>query len=162
MAGKNGQLTFQNGGFVAGVTRVVTTGPQGPTGPQGVAGPTGPTGATGATGPAGPSNITGATATSLTGYLKGNGSLVSGVATVPVADVTGLWYYDTFVDGDLTAGMLTVDHNLNGDAVHVTVVDNSNKLVVPDEVNYVTVNQVTIDLSSFSPLASTWKVRCSL
>ena len=61
-------------------------GPQGPQGiqgiqgPQGVQGPTGATGATGATGPqgpAGPNSVSGSTATTLTGILKGNGSVVS-------------------------------------------------------------------------------------
>jgi len=47
-------------------------GPTGPTGPAStVVGPTGPTGATG------PNNITTSTTTNLTGFLKGNGSVVS-------------------------------------------------------------------------------------
>ena len=75
-------------------------GPQGPQGiqgiqgPQGVQGPTGATGATGATGPqgpAGPNSVSGSTATTLTGVLSGNGSVV-GTATVdsaPDASHTG-------------------------------------------------------------------------
>lgn len=71
-------------------------GPAGPTGATGTTGATGPTGATGAagaagatgaTGPAGPNTVTGSTTTTLTGYLKGNGSAVSAQAVpIPVTD----------------------------------------------------------------------------
>lgn len=60
------------------------TGPTGPQGIQGVTGPTGPVGAdstvpgpTGPTGPTGPNNITTSTTTNLTGFIKGNGSVIS-------------------------------------------------------------------------------------
>lgn len=59
------------------------TGPQGPagsTGATGPQGPAGPTGSTGAQGPAGPNQVTSSTATTLTGLLRGDGSLVSGSA----------------------------------------------------------------------------------
>lgn len=52
----------------------------------GIVGPTGPTGATGA---AGPNTVTGSTTTTLTGYLKGTGSIVSASTTVAAADLTG-------------------------------------------------------------------------
>jgi hypothetical protein len=58
-------------------------GPQGIQGPAGLDGATGPQGAqgpqgaTGATGADGPNNITTSTTTNLTGFLKGNGSVVS-------------------------------------------------------------------------------------
>lgn len=60
-------------------------GPQGDTGPQGIQGPKGDTGDTGPQGPAGPqgpqgvagpNSISNATATSLTGILRGNGATV--------------------------------------------------------------------------------------
>lgn len=44
----------------------------------------------GVEGPQGPNSVTGATATTLTGYLKGDGAAVSAVASVPAADVSGL------------------------------------------------------------------------
>ena len=65
-------------------------GPTGATGPQGPQGDPGPTGATGPQGPAGPNLVDGTTSTSLTGYLKGNGTVVSASTTVPNTDVTGL------------------------------------------------------------------------
>lgn len=74
----NGTVADQGGG----VARI--TGLQGPQGIQGIQGPTG------ATGPAGPNLVTLATATNLTGYLKGDGTLVSVFLTVPHTDITGL------------------------------------------------------------------------
>jgi hypothetical protein len=52
-------------------------GPSGPSGPSGPIGPSGPTGATGATGPTGPNSITTETTTNLTGFIKGNGTVIS-------------------------------------------------------------------------------------
>lgn len=54
-----------------------STGPTGPTGLTGATGATGPTGPTGATGATGPNNITTATTTNGTGFLVGNGSVIS-------------------------------------------------------------------------------------
>jgi hypothetical protein len=49
------------------------------------------TGAAGATGAAGPNNVTAATATNLTGFLKGNGANVSAAAAVALGtEVTGI------------------------------------------------------------------------
>ena len=53
---------------------------QGIQGLQGIQGQTGQTGATGATGAAGPNQVTTATATTLAGTLRGNGSVVSALA----------------------------------------------------------------------------------
>ena len=104
------QLVFPNGtvslaGGVATITGL--QGPPGPTGPQGLTGPQGPVGPTGATGPAGPQGATGpagatgaqgpagpnevslSTATTLNGFLRGNGTSVV-VASPAISDVTGL------------------------------------------------------------------------
>lgn len=50
-------------------------------GPAGAQGPQGATGATGAQGPSGPNQVSASTSTTLSGILKGNGTVV-GVATV--------------------------------------------------------------------------------
>ena len=50
-------------------------------GPAGAQGPQGATGATGAQGPSGPNQVSATTSTTLSGILKGNGTVV-GVATV--------------------------------------------------------------------------------
>lgn len=57
------------------------TGPQGPAGAQGPQGQPGATGATGPQGPAGPNSVGATTATTLSGLLAGDGSVVS-VATI--------------------------------------------------------------------------------
>lgn len=67
-------------------------------------------------------------------------------------------FIQNFVDGDLVAGVLTVNHNLNSNPVSVTVRDNNGDIVVPDAVTMVTVNQITVDLTSFGVIAGTWSV----
>jgi hypothetical protein len=93
------------------------TGATGPAGEQGDQGPPGETGSTGATGPQGdpgPNEVTATTATDLTGYLVADGSNIDAVATIPIADVTGL---QTALDGkqplDATLTALAA-YNTNG------------------------------------------------
>jgi hypothetical protein len=68
--------------FVVSVWTKETSLPVGPQGPVGAAGPQGSTGA------AGPNNVTGSTTTTLTGFLSGNGSVVS--ATTNGSTLTNL------------------------------------------------------------------------
>lgn len=68
-------------------------------------------------------------------------------------------FSDTFVNGDLSTGVLTVTHDLNSSIVGVTVIDNNGKIVLPDEVTITGANTVAIDLTSFGTLAGTWSVR---
>lgn len=63
----------------------------------------------------------------------------------------------TFVNGDLVAGVYTANHNLNYQYGTVIVYDNTNKQVIPDDVTATTANSSGIDLTSFSPIAGTWK-----
>lgn len=97
----NGTVADQGGG----VARI--TGLQGP---QGIQGPTG------ATGPAGPNLVTIATATDLTGYLKGNGSTVSVLLTIPRTDITGLGTLATQngTFSGTSSGTNTGDQDLSG------------------------------------------------
>jgi hypothetical protein len=97
------------------------TGPQGPpgvkgdTGDQGPAGPQGATGSAGPAGSAGPNQVTTATTTDLTGFLRGNGSAVSGSA---------------FALSDLPAGSLDLQQPtwLNG-AWSLQTIDQTNYFV---------------------------------
>lgn len=68
-------------------------------------------------------------------------------------------YSTSFVDGDLSTGVLTVTHNLSFDYPVVVVYNNSNKQVDPDDIEYVDSNSVKVDLSSFGTLSGTWYVR---
>lgn len=64
----------------------------------------------------------------------------------------------TFVNGDLSTGVLTVTHGWALSApyvVSVVVFDNNNQQIIPDVVTGLT-NSVTIDLTSFSTLSGTW------
>jgi hypothetical protein len=61
-----------------------------------------------------------------------------------------------FVDGDLTAGVLTISHNLGRQYVQVQVFDNTNTLVIPDDITLTDSNTTTIDLTSFGTLTGTW------
>lgn len=71
----------------------------------GLQGATGATGATGAAGAAGPNTVTTSTTTNLTGYIKGDGTNISGVATIPAADI------DSAIarDSELTAAIDALD-----------------------------------------------------
>jgi hypothetical protein len=67
-------------------------------------------------------------------------------------------YVNTFTDGDLTAGVLTVTHNLNAQYVSVTVYNNNDLIIIPDDVDATGVNACDIDLTSFGTLTGTWRV----
>jgi hypothetical protein len=66
-------------------------------------------------------------------------------------------FQQDFVDGDLTAGVLTVNHNLNSQYVSVTVYNNSNLIIIPDDVTATSTTVSTIDLTSFGTLSGTWR-----
>jgi len=64
----------------------------------------------------------------------------------------------TFVDGDLTTGVLTITHNLGLSAPYpmsITIFDNTGLMIVPDDVTGST-NSHDVDLSSFGTLTGTW------
>lgn len=68
---------------------------------------------------------------------------------------------NTFVDGDLVAGVLTVTHSLGVSPNQVSIYDNSDNLVWPDAIFSVDVNNTDITLSSFQSayggaLLGTW------
>ena len=68
------------------------------------------------------------------------------------------FFNSEFTDSNLSASVLTVDHNLSASFPLVTIYDNNNQILLPDDVTFIDVNQVTVDLSSFTPLVGTWNV----
>jgi hypothetical protein len=75
------------------------------------------------------------------------------VATALAGDIVS-----TFTDADLTAGVLTITHNLDLDApypINALIFDNNSKQVLPDSVTGLA-NSVEIDLSSYGTLTGTW------
>ncbi len=61
-----------------------------------------------------------------------------------------------FDQTDLVSNTLTVTHNLNDEWCSVSVYDNSRQIIVPTAVVSVDANNLTIDLSTFTPISGTW------
>lgn len=76
-----------------------------------------------------------------------------------IYDGSNTTYEASFVDGDLSSGVLTVTHNLNEQFVDVQVVDDNNKLIQPDDITFSSTTALNIDLSSFTPLNGTWNLK---
>jgi len=101
---------------------------------------------------------------SLTQLVDGTSYLIAGanvsITSASNGAVTINAFNDTFTttfgDGDLVSGIFTANHNLNFQYATVIVYDNTNKQVIPDEVNAATANATDIDLSTFAPIPGTW------
>ncbi len=65
-------------------------------------------------------------------------------------------HVEGFVDADLTAGVLTLNHALVSQYCLVQIYDNNNKQVLPDEITLTDANNSAIDLSSMGTLTGTW------
>lgn len=62
----------------------------------------------------------------------------------------------SFVNADLSSGILTVTHNLGYKYVVVQVYDNNDNLILPDEITVIDTDSLTIDLTSFGTITGTW------
>ena len=62
-----------------------------------------------------------------------------------------------FTNASLAAGVLTVTHNLNSQYVAVTVYNNSDLIIIPDDVTATSTTVCTIDLTSYGTLTGTWR-----
>jgi hypothetical protein len=67
-------------------------------------------------------------------------------------------YYQGFTNSALSAGVLTITHNLGHKFCQVQVSDNTDKVITPDEITFSTINSLLIDLSSFGSITGTWNV----
>ena len=67
-------------------------------------------------------------------------------------------YTTDFDNGDLSSGVLTVTHNLSAQYVLCQVYDNSDQLVVPDDITLSSSSALAVDLSSFGTISGTWNV----
>jgi len=62
-------------------------------------------------------------------------------------------YELTFDDDDLSSGgVLSVTHDLARKYVQVTIYNNNDKIISPDEVEAIDINNINIDLSSYTPI----------
>lgn len=67
-------------------------------------------------------------------------------------------FTQTFVDGDLTAGAITINHNLGEQYPVITIVDGDNTMIIADEITFGSTNAFTLDLSSYGTLVGTYKI----
>lgn len=80
----------------------------------------------------------------------------SGYSGAPGA--SGSAYTMSFTNSNLSAGILTVTHNLGSKYCCVAVSNNNDKQVVPNEVTFTSTSALAIDLSGFGTLSGTWNV----
>ncbi len=64
----------------------------------------------------------------------------------------------SFVDGDLAASILTVNHNLGNRYVTIAIYDDSEDLITPGTISTINSNSLSVDLSSFTPISGTWNL----
>jgi hypothetical protein len=77
--------------------------------------------------------------------------------------VAGSRFEQSFDDGDLTAGVLTVTHSLGTKYNHVTVYNNSDGVIIPTEITAVNTTGATVDLTGAQvaeggAIPGTWNV----
>ncbi len=67
-------------------------------------------------------------------------------------------FRETFDNGDLAAGILTVTHSLGNKIAFCQIYNNSDKQITPDEITLVNTTSLTVDLSNFGTISGTWNV----
>jgi len=67
-------------------------------------------------------------------------------------------YRTSFINSDLSSGILTVTHNLGQQIVLVQIYDNNNKKIEPDEITLTNSTSLLVDLTSFGSLSGTWNI----
>ena len=66
-------------------------------------------------------------------------------------------YSLTFTSASLSGGILTVNHSIGIQYVgSVTIIDNSNNPVLPDNITYSGINSLTVNISS-QTVSGTWR-----
>jgi len=80
-------------------------------------------------------------------------------ATTPVVIVTASKIYrKSFINSEVSGGVIVVTHNLGNKIVLVQVSDNLDNVISPDQVTLLNSTQAQITLTSFVPLTGTWNV----
>jgi len=72
-------------------------------------------------------------------------------------------YSQTFTQADLVDGVLRVEHNINAkdEIVSVTIRNDNNKIIDPDDINIINADIVEVDLGSAEPIDGTWAILIS-
>lgn len=94
----------------------------------------------------------------LTGEVNGGPVIIDSGTSPVVIQTTGLVYRLSFTQANISAGILTVNHNLGQKIVFVQVNNQLSRLITPDVVTLTNANSLAIELTSFLPLAGTWNV----
>ena len=67
-------------------------------------------------------------------------------------------YRQSFSNASLDSGVLHLIHSLNENFIQVTVYDNFNRVMIPDEIILVSPNQTDINLNSLGTLVGNWNI----
>ena len=94
----------------------------------------------------------------LAGAITSNPVMLDSGTSGITINTTSKVYRDSFVTGELSAGILTVPHNLSQQIVIVQVSNQLNQVIVPDLITLTNSTTCSIDLSSYVPLVGTWNV----
>lgn len=81
---------------------------------------------------------------------------MAGTVAAPIAIARA--YRTTFTNATLSVGTLTLTHGLGKQDVTVTVIDNNNKQIIPDEITFTNSTSLVIDLTTYGTLSGTWRV----
>jgi hypothetical protein len=102
-------------------------------------------------------NLQGKTIT-LTGDVSGGPVIIDSGTSPVIIPTTGLVYRLSFTTANVSAGILTVAHNLGQKIVVVQVNNNLSRVITPDVITLTNSNSCAIELTSFLPLVGTWNV----
>ncbi len=68
-------------------------------------------------------------------------------------------YERTFQNTDLVAGKIVVVHGLGKKIVCWSIADNSDRAILPDEITFLDINSLEIELTQYGPITGAWTVR---
>lgn len=88
----------------------------------------------------------------------GDGSGLTGVAADDDITVGRVGHTETFANGDLSAGVLSIAHSLDTNRVSAKVYDGEHVQVLPDNVQVTDGNNMDVNVLSFTPILGTWTV----
>lgn len=109
-----------------------------------------------------PDEITLSSTTTLTidlssyGTISGTWNVVVINTRTPASGESGGRYANSFTNGDLSSGILTITHSLGVKYIQLYVFDNNDKMIIPDDVTLSSTSACTADFSSYGTLSGTW------
>lgn len=90
---------------------------------------------------------------------QADGSILPGPAPIPTPTPISTTYQTTFNQADISiVGLLGVVHSLNSYPSGIAVFDESGVEIQPDGWRNVSVNEIAVDLTSFTPIQNTWTI----